>query len=263
MLIRATLPPFLAWTSPMHKTCLITGASGGVGRALALRLAADGWQLALVSRDAAKLDGLPGAHIAADVSTADGAAAALAAATAALGGAPAGLAHCAGNTLIAPIARTREAQYREVMAANLDSAFFTLQAWLGALASARQPGAAVLFSSVVAGIGVANHPAIAAAKGGIEALVRSLAADVSASGVRINAVAPGLMRSPMTERMVSNEAAAKQIAAQYPLGRHGDAASDGAAAAAWLLSEESSWITGQVLGLDGGFSAVRPYVKAG
>jgi NAD(P)-dependent dehydrogenase (short-subunit alcohol dehydrogenase family) len=247
----------------MDKTCLITGASGGVGRALARRLAADGWRLALVSRDAARLDGLPGAAIVADVSSADGAARAVQAATEALGAPPARLAHCAGNTLIAPIARTREAQYREVMAANLDSAFFTLQAWLAALAAARQPGAAVLFSSVVAGIGVANHAAIAAAKGGVEALVRALAADVSAAGIRVNAIAPGLMRSPMTERLVANESAAKQVAAQYPLGRHGDAATDGAAAAAWLLSDEAGWITGQVLGLDGGFSAVRPFVKAG
>lgn len=247
----------------MDKTCVITGASGGVGRALALRLADAGWRLALVSRDAARLEGLPGAPIAADVSTPEGAAQALQAAGVALGAPPGHLAHCAGNTLIAPIARTREAQYREVMAANLDSAFFTLQAWLGALAAAKQPGAAVVFSSVVAGIGVANHAAIAAAKGGIEALVRSLAADVSAGGIRINAIAPGLMRSPMTERLVANEAAAKQVAAQYPLGRHGDAAVDGAAAAAWLLSDESGWITGQVLGLDGGFSAVRPFVKVG
>ncbi|MCE3003794.1 MAG: SDR family oxidoreductase [Xanthomonadaceae bacterium] len=247
----------------MQPTCLITGASGGVGRALALRLAADGWRLAVVSRDAARLDGVPGAPIVADVSTVEGAATALQAASAALGAVPARLAHCAGNTLIAPIARTREAQYREVMAANLDSAFFTLQAWLGALATAKQPGAAVLFSSVVAGIGVANHAAIAAAKGGIEALVRSLAADVSAAGIRINAIAPGLMRSPMTERLVANEAAAKQVAAQYPLGRHGESAGDGAAAAAWLLSDDAGWITGQVLGLDGGFSAVRPFVKAG
>jgi len=247
----------------MEKTCLITGASGGVGRALAIQLAADGWRLAVVSRDAARLDGVPGTAIIADVSTADGAAAAVSAATAALGAAPAGLAHCAGNTLIAPLSRTREAQYREVMAANLDSAFFTLQAWLGAVAASKQEGAAVLFSSVVAAIGVANHAAIAAAKGGIEALVRSLAADYSSAGIRINALAPGLMRSPMTEKMVSNEAAAKQIAAQYPLGRHGDAAGDGAQAAAFLLSDRASWITGQVLGVDGGFSAVRPLVRAG
>lgn len=244
----------------MQKSCLITGASGGVGRALAQRLAADGWQLALVSRDAAKLDGLPGAHIAADVSTAEGAAAALAAATAALGGAPAGLAHCAGNTLIAPIARTREAQYREVMAANLDSAFFTCQAWLGALAAARQPGAAVLFSSVVAGIGVANHPAIAAAKGAVEGLTRSLAADFAGLGLRANAIAPGLTETPATAKFVSGDLARRAVAAQYPLGRHGSP-EDIAALAAFLISSEAGWISGQVIAVDGGFLGVRPVVR--
>lgn len=247
----------------MDDTVLITGASGGVGRALARRLQDAGWRVAAVSRDAARLAGVPGHPIVADVSTADGASAAVEAAAAHFGGAPAALAHCAGNTLIAPLARTREAQYRGVMAANLDSAFFTLQAWMGARAAVKRPGAAVVFSSVVARIGVAHHAAVAAAKGGIEALVRALAADGAAHGLRINAIAPGLMRSPMTERLVATESAAQQVAAQYPAGRFGDADTDGAAAAAWLLSAESGWVNGQVLGLDGGFSAVRPFVRGG
>jgi NAD(P)-dependent dehydrogenase (short-subunit alcohol dehydrogenase family) len=76
----------------------------------------------------------------------------------------------------------------------------------------------------------------------------------------VNAIAPGLLRTPATERLLSNAAAAKTIAAQYPLGRHGEAA-DAAALAALLLSDAAGWISGQVIGLDGGFGAVRPYVK--
>ncbi len=247
----------------MDRSILITGASGGVGQALAARLRGSDWRLALVTRDPHKLSAVDGDHlITADVSTVAGAADAVAQAQSHFGTAPGYLAHCVGSTLIAPLARVREAQYREVMATNLDSAFFTLQAFLGALTAAKKTGAVVVFSSVVAGMGVANHAAIAAAKGGLEALVRSLAADYSGAGIRINAVAPGLMRSPMTARMLGNEAVEKQIAAQYPLGRFGDA-DEGASAAAWLLSEQSTWITGQVIHLDGGFSAVRPYVKAG
>ena len=117
-----------------------------------------------------------------------------------------------------------------------------------------------LAAVVIAGIGVANHAAIAMAKGGVEALVRSLAADFSGAGLRVNAIAPGLMRTPATERMLSNEAAAKAIAGQYPLGRHGEA-EDAAALGAFLLSDAAGWISGQVIGLDGGFQAVRPYVK--
>lgn len=245
----------------MDRSALITGASGGVGRALAQVLSARGWRLALVTRDASALDGLDAPRIEADVSTPEGAARALEEAAVILGGAPAALAHCVGSTLIAPIARTRAEQYRAVLAANLDSAFYTAQAWLGALAAARRPGAAVFFSSVVAGIGVANHAAIAAAKGGVESLVRALAADHAGQGIRINAIAPGLLRSPMTARLLATESSARQIAAQYPLGRHGEA-SEAAAAAAWLLSDEAGWISGQVLHLDGGFSAVRPLVRA-
>jgi NAD(P)-dependent dehydrogenase (short-subunit alcohol dehydrogenase family) len=68
------------------------------------------------------------------------------------------------------------------------------------------------------------------------------------------------MRSPMTEKMLVNDRSQQNIAAQYPLGRFGDAA-DGAAVAAWLLGPDARWITGEVIHLDGGFSAVRPLVR--
>jgi NAD(P)-dependent dehydrogenase (short-subunit alcohol dehydrogenase family) len=246
----------------MARTVLITGASGGVGTALAAVLRSEGWRLALVGRDLARLQGqADDVLIGADIASESGAAAAVAAATEAFGAPPNGLAHCAGSSLIAPITRTRESDYRSVMAANLDSAFFTLKAWLGALGEAKQVGSAVLFSSVVAASGVGNHAAIAAAKAGVESLVRSLAADHSASGIRFNAIAPGLMRTPMTARMLGNERSVQQVSAQYPLGRHGEA-EDAAALAAFLLGDASGWITGQVIGVDGGFSAVRPLVRA-
>lgn len=245
----------------MKPVALISGARGGVARALGTRLHAAGWELVLVSRDPSSPEDGAGRHwLRADLSTASGAEAAFAQVLDRLGRPPDGYAHCAGNTLIAPLTRTSEAQYRAVLAANLDSAFFAVQAYVKQLTAAKRPGAMVLFSSVVAGIGVSNHAAIAAAKAGIEALTRSVAAEVSALGIRINAIAPGLLRTPMTERMVASEAARAQINLQYPLGRHGEA-EEAAALAAWLLGSESAWMTGQVLRLDGGFSAVRPYLR--
>jgi NAD(P)-dependent dehydrogenase (short-subunit alcohol dehydrogenase family) len=241
---------------------LLTGASSGVARSLAARLRASGANLALACRNAEKLPKDAGFAFSADVSTESGALEALEAATAHFGFPPDAVANCAGSTLIATLGRTGESSYRAVMAANLDTAFFVAKAYAGALALAKRPGALVLFSSVVAGIGVANHAAIAAAKGGVEALTRALAADHSSSGLRVNCIAPGLLRTPMTERFLNSESAARQVAAQYPLGRFGEP-EDAAALAAFLLSPEAAWITGQVIGLDGGFSATRPYLKSG
>lgn len=245
------------------RTCLITGASGGVATALAELLRARSWRLALVSRDAARVAAGEGdLVIEADVGTEAGAEAALAEATEAFGAPPAAVAHCAGAVLVAPIARTTEAQYRQCMAANLDSAFFVARAYAPRVQKSEHPGSLLFFSSVAAGIGVANHAAIAMAKGGVEGLVRALAADFSGAGLRVNAIAPGLMHTPATARMLSTEASARAITAQYPLGRHGEA-NDAASLGAFLLSEEAGWVTGQVIALDGGFQAVRPLVRAG
>ena len=147
------------------------------------------------------------------------------------------------------------AEYQRFRQAKLDS-----QAYIGQCLEHGQSGSSVLVSSVVARIGVANHEAIAACKGAVEALARSAAATYAGKGIRVNAIAPGLMRSPLTERLFAPNAE-KQIAAQYPSGRHGSV-EDGASAIAWLLSDQSSWVTGQVLTIDGGFSAIRPMVRA-
>lgn len=245
----------------MAKLALITGASGGLAAALADGLEADGWSLALVSRSTGSLAEKDGRMvIRADVRDPEEVARVFDALLERFPEPPQALAHCAGNTLIAPMARTRPEQYREIMAANLDSAFYCLQSFCTRLAQAHLPGAAVLVSSVVARIGVSSHAAIAAAKAGVEGLVRSAAADYAASGIRINAIAPGLMESPMTARMVASERGREQAAGQYPLGRFGQPG-DGAAALRWLLSEQSSWITGQILPVDGGFTAIRPMVR--
>ena len=249
------------------RTCLITGGSGGIARALASKLRASGWRVARAGRSLAKLAPDDGdLLIESDVGTEAGAVLAVAEATAKFGAPPSAVVNAAGAIVLASITRTSEAQYRDCLAANLDTAFFTAKAYVNALAQAQKNGGSgagrlLLFSSVAAGMGTANHAAIAMAKGAIESLVRSLAADHSSMGLRVNAIAPGLMATPLTARLVANEISKKAISAQYPLGRHGEA-DDAAALAAFLLGPGGEWISGQVIAVDGGFSAVRPVVKA-
>lgn len=240
---------------------LVTGARGGIGRELVARLRSSGHLVAAVGRDITTLTEVPAdAHIAADTTTAEGAAAAMAACRDQLGRAPVLLAHCVGSTLIAPLHRSSALQIREVLRVNLDSALFVLQAWVEGLRAGGTPGAAVLVSSVVARIGVANHEAIAAAKGGIEALARSAAATYAPLGLRINAVAPGMTETPMTAAMLRVDAMREGAGKQYPLGGVQTAAQV-ADVIAWLLSEAAARITGQVLAVDGGFTSMRPLVR--
>jgi NAD(P)-dependent dehydrogenase (short-subunit alcohol dehydrogenase family) len=232
---------------------------GGIGRALARQLTAQGHSVAAVGRDAARLaDVEASVRIVADTTTAEGAAQAIAACVQALGAAPGQLAHCVGSTLIAPLHRTKPEVYRELMRVNLDSAFYMLQAWMAGLKGA--PGAAVFASSVVARIGVANHEAIAAAKAGVEGLVRSAAATYAAQGLRINAVAPGMTDTPMTAGLLNLPAVREGAARQYPLGGV-QTADQVAGVLQWLLSDGAARITGQVIAVDGGFTTVRPLVK--
>jgi NAD(P)-dependent dehydrogenase (short-subunit alcohol dehydrogenase family) len=246
----------------MAGIALLTGASGGLGQALAAELQREGWTVALVGRSLERLYAAHGSEalcIEADVSTPEGAREAVGQCQQ-RAGLPTALAHCAGTTLLSPLHRTRPELYRTCLSANLDSAFFMLGAFVEALREAREPGAAVLVSSVVARIGVANHEAIAAAKGGVEGLTRSAAATYAPAKIRVNAVAPGIMDTPAVARIIGNDASRAGAARQYPLPGIGDPA-DLARLMAWLLSDHAGWVTGQVWAMDGGFSSIRPMVK--
>lgn len=246
----------------MGRIALITGASGGLGQALASKLAAEGWQLLVTSRDGERLSQAYGdkhLQIVADCSTVDGARHIFDVAKAEQM-LPTALAHCVGNIRLGALHRMSETDFMDCLSANLISAFHTLSAFVGALREARLPGAVVLVSSAAARIGTPNHEAVAAAKAGLEGLVRGAAASYASAGIRVNAVAPGIMDTPAATAIVGSEIARAAAARQYPLPGIGSV-DELADLMAWLLGEQAARVTGQVWAMDGGFSTIRPLVK--
>lgn len=246
----------------MSKVALITGAAGGLGRAVAERLHEEGWSLIVTSRSASRLREAYGqAHlqIEADCSTVAGARH-IFEATKAETLLPTALAHCVGNIRLGALHRVKEEDFMSCLNANLISAFHTLAAFTGALRDANNPGSAVLVSSAAARIGTPHHEAVAAAKSGVEGLARAAAATYAPAGIRVNSVAPGIMETPASTSILATATAREIAARQYPLPGIGSA-SELAGLMAWLLSEQAARVTGQAWSLDGGFSTIRPLVR--
>jgi NAD(P)-dependent dehydrogenase (short-subunit alcohol dehydrogenase family) len=168
-----------------------------------------------------------------------------------------GVVCCAGSLLLKGAAHTSFDEYMSVVHASLTTSFATVRA---AAKNMRQGGSVVLISSAAAMEGLANHEAIAAAKGGVIALARSAAATYAGQNLRFNVIAPGLTKTNLTAALTANEASLKVSESMHALGRIGTP-DDIASAVVFLLSAQNSWITGQVLGVDGGLSRVRPKMK--
>lgn len=236
----------------MGGTVAIIGATGGIGSALARRVAARGARPFLIGRDAARVAALAAelraGHAVADAL--DGAA--LAAAVQAAGSPLAGLAYCVGSIVLKPLKRVTEADMLDAYRLNVVGAMVAVQAAAPALAAGQ--GAVVLFSSVAARAGFPNHAAIGAAKAAVEGLALSLGAELAP--VRVNVIAPSLTRTGMAAPLTGNAQMAEAIARLHPLPRLGEA-EDSAALADFLLSEQAGWISGQVIGVDGGRASLR------
>ncbi len=168
-----------------------------------------------------------------------------------------GAVYCPGSINLRSFRSLKAADFEQDWQINVMGAIKFLQACQTGLnrAAEMRPSSVVLFSTVAVAQGLPMHASIAAAKGAIEGLTRSLAAEW-APKIRVNAIAPALTETPMAARFFTNDAAREALAARYPLGRTGVAA-DVAAAAAFLLGEHSSWITGQTLGVDGGMATLK------
>lgn len=246
-------------TNESSPVMIIVGGAGGIGSAVARKQAARGGKLILAGRNAERL-----ATVAAEtgaqtfpLDARDSAAVdALIQSVLTSHGRIDGLVNCAGSILLKPAHSITDQEFADTLATNLTTAFNLLRA--AARVMMKQPGGGsiVLCSSVAARRGFVNHEAIAAAKAGVEGLTLAAAASYARLGVRVNCVAPGLTRTELTKSLTQNETIAKVSAALHPLGRIGEP-EDVASAICWLLDVEQKWVTGQVIGVDGGLGTVQ------
>ncbi len=227
---------------------LIVSGSSAIGQATAKQLRAEGHTVVVTARDGSKI--VPDAILnATDFAAVDG--------VFQNHGPFDGVVNCAGSLLLRSAHQTSREQYDDVIAASLTTAFATVRAAGRHMTSG---GAVVLISSAAALEGLANHEAIAAAKAGIVGLTLSAAATYATNNLRVNAIAPGLIMSPLTASLTGSEAARKVSESMHALGRLGRP-EDAARAIAFLLDPANDWITGQVLGVDGGLARVRPKTR--
>jgi len=239
---------------------IVTGATGAIGSASAVRLVADGWQVALVARDEGRVAELASRlgrrayPFVADAVSSTSLDAAFSEITARLGP-PSALVHAVGSTLLRPAHAVKDDEFAEVIATNLTSSFYSLRAFVRAVPRG-QPAAAVYFSTAATSIGLINHETVAAAKGGVDGLVTAAAATYASRGIRVNALAPGLVRSGLTRRLIENPATLAASESMHPLGRVGEP-EDVAGLAAFLVGPEATWITGQIIAVDGGLSGIK------
>ena len=161
-----------------------------------------------------------------------------------------GVAYCVGSIDLKPLRMVTEADMNKCMKLNLYSAIEAIKGYQESLK--KNKGSVVLFSTVAAQRGFTNHTIIASAKAAVEGLTVTLAAEF-APNIRVNCVAPSLSKSKIAEPMLKNPAIAEGIAKAHPLKRLGEG-KDSAALAKFLITEESSWVTGQIIAVDGGRS---------
>lgn len=163
-----------------------------------------------------------------------------------------GFAYCPGSINLKPLKMLSIEAFREEMELNFFALVNVVKSVLPRMASG---GSMVFFSTVAVGTGMPFHTSVAAAKGAIEGFARSLAAEY-APKLRVNCIAPSLVDTPLAGRLLNNDKKKEMMSQRHPLKRVGQA-EDIANLAIFLLSDKSSWVTGQVLGVDGGMSTLN------
>jgi 3-oxoacyl-[acyl-carrier protein] reductase len=237
-------------------TALITGASGGIGSAIAEALAGQGARLALSGSNADKLEafrsGLGGDHVALACNLSDGAAvdALVPQAVDALGGRLDILVNNAGVTRDNLAMRMKDEEWSDVIRINLEAAFRLARAALKPMMRARH-GRIISITSVVGATGNPGQANYAASKAGLVGMSKALAQEVASRNITVNCIAPGFIRSAMTEALP--DAQKEALLGRIPAGKLGEG-NDVAAAAVYLASREAGYVTGQTLHVNGGMA---------
>jgi NAD(P)-dependent dehydrogenase (short-subunit alcohol dehydrogenase family) len=246
----------------MKKLGIVFGASGGIGSEIMKRLSAEDWTLIGAARNQDRLEKIRDDNVRDQAScqihsldiTQSTAVKAFFESSVPEGFDHLGVAVAVGSIILKPVHLLSDEDFDQTLRLNLHSAFYVLRELVRS--KKYSSCSVVLFSSVAARVGLRNHEAIAAAKAGVIGLAQSAAATYAKQGLRVNVIAPGLVRTELSSRLTQNEASLKASEAMHPLGRIGEPA-DVASLATWLMQAENSWISGETFGVDGGMARLK------
>ena len=230
----------------MPKRFLVVGGSSGIGFETIRKLTSEGHEVINMSRTSPDLSSELLSHHPIDVLSEEN--------LPDLNTSLEGLVYCPGSINLKPFRSLKVTDYQKDFEINVIGAIKVIQKYLKVLKEP-QNSSIVLFSTVAVGTGMSFHSSVSAAKGAVEGLTRSLAAELAPS-IRVNCVAPSIVDTPLASRFLSSEEKIDASAKRHPLSRVGNV-NDISEAVKYLLSDSSGWVTGQVLPVDGGLSSIR------